>query len=54
MSWRPVGGGVDWSWVDMEAAVLARWRDDPSDVPAAGRRLTCFWSDNARVTGVGG
>ena len=28
MSWRPVGGGPDWTWVGMEEAVLARWQDD--------------------------
>ena len=28
MSWRPVATGADWSWVGMEEAVLARWRDE--------------------------
>ena len=28
MSWRPVGGGPEWTWVGMEEGVLARWRED--------------------------
>jgi isoleucyl-tRNA synthetase len=28
VSWRPVGGGAEWSWVGMEEAVMTRWRDD--------------------------
>jgi hypothetical protein len=34
--------------------VLARWRDDPNDVPDAGHRLTCFWSLPERASGAKG